>query len=135
MAELLLELFSEEIPARMQARAADDLKGLLVEALTANGLKPESAESHSTPRRLAVVVRGVPAAQEDVREERRGPRADAPEMWTGRTSRAICSASRLRAMASLPTSVSLPRTAASSVSEAMRGCWALRSSGEGSMEM
>ncbi|MDF1735263.1 MAG: glycine--tRNA ligase subunit beta [Minwuia sp.] len=79
MAELLLELFSEEIPARMQARAADDLKGLLVEALTANGLKPESAESHSTPRRLAVVVRGVPAAQEDVREERRGPRADAPE--------------------------------------------------------
>ena len=79
MSELLLELFSEEIPARMQARAADDLKGLLLDALAANGLAPESAEAHSTPRRLTVVVRGVPEAQADVREERRGPRADAPE--------------------------------------------------------
>lgn len=79
MAELLLELFSEEIPARMQARAADELKDLLVAALTENGLAHESAEAHSTPRRLTVVVRGVPEAQEDVREERRGPRADAPE--------------------------------------------------------
>jgi len=79
MAELLLELFSEEIPARMQARAADDLKGLLVEALTANGLTHEAAQAHSTPRRLTVVISGIPEAQEDVREERRGPRADAPE--------------------------------------------------------
>ncbi|MDF1731840.1 MAG: glycine--tRNA ligase subunit beta [Minwuia sp.] len=79
MAELLLELFSEEIPARMQARAADDLKGLLVEALTANGLTHEDAQAHSTPRRLTVVISGIPEAQEDVREERRGPRADAPE--------------------------------------------------------
>lgn len=79
MAELLLELFSEEIPARMQARAADDLKGLLVEALTANGLTHETAQAHSTPRRLTVVISGIPEAQEDVREERRGPRADAPE--------------------------------------------------------
>ncbi|WP_281016561.1 MULTISPECIES: glycine--tRNA ligase subunit beta [unclassified Minwuia] len=79
MAELLLELFSEEIPARMQARAADDLKGLLLEALTANGLTHEAAQAHSTPRRLTVVISGIPEAQEDVREERRGPRADAPE--------------------------------------------------------
>lgn len=79
MAELLLELFSEEIPARMQARAADDLKGLLVEALTANGLTHETAQAQSTPRRLTVVISGIPEAQEDVREERRGPRADAPE--------------------------------------------------------
>lgn len=79
MAELLLELFSEEIPARMQARAADDLKGLLLEALTANGLTHEDAQAHSTPRRLTVVISGIPEAQEDVREERRGPRADAPE--------------------------------------------------------
>lgn len=79
MAELLLELFSEEIPARMQARAADDLKGLLLEALTANGLTHEDARAHSTPRRLTVVISGIPEAQEDVREERRGPRADAPE--------------------------------------------------------
>ncbi len=79
MAELLLELFSEEIPARMQARAADDLKGLLLEALTANGLTHETAQAHSTPRRLTVVINGIPEAQEDVREERRGPRADAPE--------------------------------------------------------
>ncbi len=79
MAELLLELFSEEIPARMQTRAADDLKGLLLEALTANGLTHETAQAHSTPRRLTVVISGIPEAQEDVREERRGPRADAPE--------------------------------------------------------
>jgi len=79
MAELLLELFSEEIPARMQVQAAGNLKDLLVAALTDNGLAPESAETHSTPRRLTVVVRGVPEAQADVREERRGPRADAPE--------------------------------------------------------
>lgn len=79
MAELLLELFSEEIPARMQVRAADDLKDLLVEALTANGLAHEGAQAHSTPRRLTVVISGIPEAQADVREERRGPRADAPE--------------------------------------------------------
>lgn len=79
MAELLLELFSEEIPARMQAQAADNLKDLVVAALGDNGLKPESVETHSTPRRLTVVVRGVPEAQADVREERRGPRSDAPQ--------------------------------------------------------
>ncbi|MDF1720902.1 MAG: glycine--tRNA ligase subunit beta [Minwuia sp.] len=79
MAELLLELFSEEIPARMQEQAADNLKDLLVTALTDNGLKPEGVDTHSTPRRLTVVVRGLPEAQADVREERRGPRSDAPQ--------------------------------------------------------
>jgi len=79
MAELLLELFSEEIPARMQQRAAGDLKRLVTEGLKGAGLEFSSAEALVTPRRLAVVVDGLPTAQPDVSEERRGPRADAPE--------------------------------------------------------
>lgn len=79
MAELLVELFSEEIPARMQARAAEDFKGLVTAKLKAAGLEFASAAAHVTPRRLALVVDGLPASQPDVREERRGPRADAPE--------------------------------------------------------
>ncbi|MEC9347855.1 MAG: glycine--tRNA ligase subunit beta [Pseudomonadota bacterium] len=78
MADLLLELLSEEIPARMQVRAAEDLKTLLLEELAGAGLKVAGAVAHSTPRRLVLSVTGIPAAQEDVREERRGPRADAP---------------------------------------------------------
>ncbi|MEX6724116.1 glycine--tRNA ligase subunit beta [Parapedomonas caeni] len=78
MAELLLELFCEEIPARMQAKAAEDLGRLLAEALKAQGLTPASLETYATPRRLALVAREVPAAQPDLEEERRGPRADAP---------------------------------------------------------
>ncbi|MEX1148040.1 MAG: glycine--tRNA ligase subunit beta, partial [Sphingomonadales bacterium] len=78
MAELLLELFSEEIPARMQVRAANDLMRLVTSKLKDAGLTWASAETHSTPRRLTVVVDGLPTAQPDVREERRGPRADAP---------------------------------------------------------
>lgn len=78
MAELLLELFCEEIPARMQARAGEDLVRLLSEALAAVGLSPETLESFATPRRLAIVATGVPLAQPDLREERRGPRVDAP---------------------------------------------------------
>ncbi|MDX9860164.1 MAG: glycine--tRNA ligase subunit beta [Rhodospirillales bacterium] len=79
MAELLLELFSEEIPARMQARAADDLKRLVTEGLKAAGLEFGKAESFVTPRRLTLVVDGLPVAQPDVREERKGPRVGSPE--------------------------------------------------------
>ena len=79
MAELLLELFSEEIPARMQARAAQDLRRLAAEALKAAGLEFDMAESYVTPRRLALVVDGLPTRQPDRREEKRGPRVGAPE--------------------------------------------------------
>jgi glycyl-tRNA synthetase beta chain len=79
MSELLLELFSEEIPARMQARAADDLRRLVVEKLAAAQLVHEAARSFVTPRRLALVVDGLPDAQPNVSEERRGPRVGAPE--------------------------------------------------------
>jgi glycyl-tRNA synthetase beta chain len=79
MAELLFELFSEEIPARMQARAAEDLRRLVTENLSAAGLQCGTAEAYATPRRLALVVADVPEAQADVTEERRGPRVDAPE--------------------------------------------------------
>lgn len=79
MAELLLELFSEEIPARMQARAADELKRLVTEKLRAGGLAFARAEAYVTPRRLALVVDGLPEAQPDLKEERRGPRVGAPD--------------------------------------------------------
>jgi glycyl-tRNA synthetase beta chain len=79
MAEFLLELLSEEIPARMQARAADDLKRLVTEKLKAAGLEFTRAEAFVTPRRLALVVDGLPLSQPDVREERKGPKVDAPE--------------------------------------------------------
>jgi glycyl-tRNA synthetase beta chain len=79
MAELLVELFSEEIPARMQARAADDLKRLASDAFKAAGLTFAKADAYVTPRRLALVVDGLPVAQADVKEERRGPRVDAPQ--------------------------------------------------------
>ena len=79
MPELLIELFSEEIPARMQKRASDDLKRLVSEGLKEAGLEFSSAEAFATPRRLTLVVNGLPEKQPEVREERRGPRADAPE--------------------------------------------------------
>ena len=79
MAELLLELLSEEIPARMQARAADDLKRLICDGLKAAGLDFIDARAFATPRRLALVVDGLPVAREDVRDERRGPRVGAPD--------------------------------------------------------
>lgn len=79
MPDLLLELISEEIPARMQARAADDLKSLVTNALVDAGCTYESAEARSTPRRLALAVAGLPANQPDVREERKGPRVGAPD--------------------------------------------------------
>ena len=79
MAQLLLELFSEEIPARMQRRAADDLKKLIGEALSEAGLSKETISAYPTPRRLTIVVEGLPDAQPDISEEKRGPRTDAPE--------------------------------------------------------
>lgn len=79
MAELLLELFSEEIPARMQARAADDLQRLVTEGLGKNGLTFTTARAFVTPRRLVLVVDGLPGAGPDVSEEKRGPRVGAPE--------------------------------------------------------
>ncbi len=79
MPELLLELLSEEIPARMQARAAEDLKRLVCDGLKKAGLAFDKAEAYVTPRRLALVVDGLPKKQPDVTEERKGPRVDAPE--------------------------------------------------------
>jgi glycyl-tRNA synthetase beta chain len=79
MPQLLLELFSEEIPARMQGQAARDLERLVVGALTDRGFLNEGARGFATPRRLTLVVEGLPAAQADVSEERKGPRVDAPD--------------------------------------------------------
>ncbi len=77
--ELLLELFSEEIPARMQLRAAEDLKRLVVEGLASRGLMVGKAMAFVTPRRLALAVEGVPEASPALSEERKGPRVGAPE--------------------------------------------------------
>jgi glycyl-tRNA synthetase beta chain len=79
MPDLLLELFSEEIPARMQRRAAEDLRRLVTGGLVAAGLTYEGAKAFVTPRRLALTVHGVTARSADVREERKGPRLGAPE--------------------------------------------------------
>lgn len=79
MPELLLEVFSEEIPARMQKRAADDLARLVGDRLKTAGLDSGESRICYTPRRLTLCIDGLPAAQPDVREERRGPRADAPD--------------------------------------------------------
>ena len=79
MPDLLFELFSEEIPARMQAQAAADLKKLVTDRLVEAGLLYEGAAAFATPRRLALHVAGLPARQPDTREERKGPRVGAPE--------------------------------------------------------
>ncbi|GAA0264081.1 Glycine--tRNA ligase beta subunit [Methylorubrum aminovorans] len=79
MPDLLLELRSEEIPARMQRRAAEDLKKLVTDALVERGFLYEGAKAFATPRRLALHIAGLPARGEAVREERRGPRVGAPE--------------------------------------------------------
>src|SRR5205809_7009982 len=79
MPDLLLELFSEEIPARMQAKAAEDLRRMVTDKLVAEGLVYEGAKAFATPRRLALTVHGIPARQSDLKEERRGPRVGGPE--------------------------------------------------------
>ncbi len=79
MPDLLLELFSEEIPARMQRRAAEDLKSLVTNALVDAGLHYEGAKAFWTPRRLALHVAGIPAQSKATSEERKGPRVGSPE--------------------------------------------------------
>ncbi|HEX3937974.1 MAG TPA: glycine--tRNA ligase subunit beta, partial [Xanthobacteraceae bacterium] len=79
MPDLLLELFSEEIPARMQARAAEDLRKGVTDRLVEAGLVYEGAKTFVTSRRLALSVHGVPVRQPDIREEKKGPRVGAPE--------------------------------------------------------
>src|SRR6201994_3600694 len=79
MPDLLLEIFSEEIPARMQAKAADDLRRMVTDKLVAEGLVYEGAKAFATPRRLTLTVHGVPARQSDLKEERKGPRVGGPE--------------------------------------------------------
>lgn len=79
MAELLLELLSEEIPARMQQRAAADLERLTGDALKQAGLTHKDIKSFSGPRRLTLIVDGLPLSQPDVKEERKGPGVSAPE--------------------------------------------------------
>jgi glycyl-tRNA synthetase beta chain len=79
MPELLLELFSEEIPARFQRRAAEDLKKAVTNALVDAGLVYEGAKAFVTPRRLALAVSGLPARSPDTREEKKGPKVGAPQ--------------------------------------------------------
>jgi len=79
MPDLLLEFLSEEIPARMQARAADDLRKMVTDRLVAAGLTYEGAKAFAGPRRLTLSVHGVPARQPDTREEKKGPRVGAPD--------------------------------------------------------
>ncbi|MDB5613249.1 MAG: glycine--tRNA ligase subunit beta, partial [Devosia sp.] len=79
MPELLLELFSEEIPARFQRRAAEDLKKAVTNALVDAGLVYEGAKAFVTPRRLALTVTGLPARSPDTREEKKGPKVGAPQ--------------------------------------------------------
>src|SRR6056297_3458081 len=79
MPDLLIELFSEEIPARMQARAAEDLKARMTNGLVEAGLTYAGAAAYATPRRLALRVDGLTERSPDLKEERKGPRVDAPE--------------------------------------------------------
>ncbi|MEZ6031217.1 MAG: glycine--tRNA ligase subunit beta [Hyphomonadaceae bacterium] len=79
MPQLLLEILSEEIPARMQAKAEADLLGAMREWLAANGLIPGPSKSFSGPRRVGCVIDDVPVKAQDVREERKGPKVGAPQ--------------------------------------------------------
>ncbi|HEV8035904.1 glycine--tRNA ligase subunit beta [Yoonia sp.] len=79
MPDLLIELFSEEIPARMQSRAADDLRKLVTDGLVEAGLTYAGAAAFSTPRRLALSIEGLTAESKAVREERKGPKVGAPD--------------------------------------------------------
>ena len=83
MPQLLLELFSEEIPARMQAQAAKDLERMAREHLAAAGFLPEALKTFAGPRRLTLVAEGLPLAQADRKEELKGPRVGAPPQASG----------------------------------------------------
>jgi glycyl-tRNA synthetase beta chain len=78
MSDLLIELFSEEIPARLQAKAADDFRSLVTDGLVGAGLTYEGAAAFATPRRMTLAIHGLTTRSPDVREERKGPRTDAP---------------------------------------------------------
>ncbi|HEX8526800.1 glycine--tRNA ligase subunit beta, partial [Allosphingosinicella sp.] len=78
MPDFLLEFLSEEIPARMQGKACADLQRLFSDQLASAGLAAEAIETYATPRRLALIARGLPAETEAVREELKGPRSSAP---------------------------------------------------------
>ena len=80
MADLLIEIICEEIPARMQARAAVDLERLMLARLKDAGLVHGPSRHFVAPRHLALYVEGLAERQEDISEERRGPRADAPDL-------------------------------------------------------
>ena len=84
MPDLLLEFFSEEIPARMQAQAADNLKKLVTDKLVAAGLVYDGAKAFATPRRLALVVQGIPVRQPDIKEEKKG-RSEEPRLNSSHT--------------------------------------------------
>src|SRR4029450_13773639 len=79
MSELLLELFSEEIPARLQMRAAEDLRRLMVDGLKAKGLEAGEGRAFATPRRLGLVLAGGAKKSPALSEEKKGPRVGAPE--------------------------------------------------------
>ena len=79
MPDLLIELFSEEIPARMQSRAAEDLKARVTDGLVEAGLTYAHAVAFATPRRLTLAVEGLLAASPALREERKGPKVGAPD--------------------------------------------------------
>ncbi|MEP1495492.1 glycine--tRNA ligase subunit beta, partial [Pseudophaeobacter sp.] len=79
MPDLLIELFSEEIPARMQARAAEDLKKRMTDGLVEAGLTYAGAAAFSTPRRLTLALEGLLAESPTLREERKGPKVGAPD--------------------------------------------------------
>src|SRR5690606_14687331 len=79
MPQLLLEFFSEEIPARMQKRAEEDLARALAEKLKGAGLDAKAIKTFSSPRRIGAVIDDLPAKAADVNEERKGPRVGAPE--------------------------------------------------------
>jgi glycyl-tRNA synthetase beta chain len=98
MPDLLFELFSEEIPARMQAKAADDLRRLVTDRLVAEGLVYEGAKAFATPRRLALTLHGLPARQSDLKEERRGPRVGGPVWPRSRKQRSSATPRRATSM-------------------------------------
>ncbi|MBS0241443.1 MAG: glycine--tRNA ligase subunit beta [Proteobacteria bacterium] len=77
--ELLIELFSEEIPARMQGKAAEDLRRMVIDGLKARGLAAGESIAFATPRRLTLYVKDVPAKSPAISEERKGPRVGAPD--------------------------------------------------------
>src|SRR6202048_1000905 len=94
MPDLMLELCAEEMPARMQAKAAEDLRRMVTDKLVAEGLVYEGAKAFATPRRLVLTVHGMPARQSDLKEERKGPRVGGPQAAIGGFLKAAGLASR-----------------------------------------